>query len=154
MFVFSGECVVGRKRSVLVCFFEEMQAATESRYSPDSYSYEGLKELVLDGCKIKHVTEEEGRFLSTFRNLTVLSCSRTGLTSIQNLPSLPALKKLELSDNALTTSTAHLEVLGTATPNLRVLRLAGNRLESVDQLIKDLVIICVEMILLSVAEAL
>lgn len=115
-----------------------MQAAIESRYSPDSYCYAELKELVLDGCKIKQFTEEDASFLSTFQNLTVLSCSRTGLTSVQHLPSLPSLTKLELLDNALATATAHLDVLATATPNLRVLRLGGNRLDSVEQLIKDL----------------
>jgi acidic leucine-rich nuclear phosphoprotein 32 family member B len=116
-----------------------MQAAIEARYPAANYSYDELEELVLDGCKIKKISKEDGVFLSQFKTLTSLSCSRTGLVSIENFPVLPTLTVLILLDNSLSTTQSHLDTLSTCTPNLRVLQLAGNRLNDIHLFIQYLV---------------
>ncbi|XP_039189667.1 acidic leucine-rich nuclear phosphoprotein 32 family member B isoform X2 [Crotalus tigris] len=86
-----------------------------------------VKELVLDNCrsndgKIEGLTEE-------FVNLEFLSLINVGLLSVSNLPKLPKLKKLELSDNRI---SGGLDVLAEKLPNLTHLNLSGNKLNDID----------------------
>lgn len=116
-----------------------MQAFIQSRYAPDSYSYPTLEELVLDGCKLKSISSDDFQFLSTFQNLVSLSVTCTGLTSLSGFPSFPLLKKLELQDNFLTSgSNSGLDQLALIAPNVRVLRLGGNKIKSEEELIQYL----------------
>ncbi|XP_058667247.1 acidic leucine-rich nuclear phosphoprotein 32 family member A isoform X1 [Ammospiza caudacuta] len=83
-----------------------------------------VKELVLDNCrsfegKIEGLTDE-------FEELEFLSTINVGLTSVENLPKLNKLKKLELSDNRI---SGGLEVLAEKCPNLTHLNLSGNKIK-------------------------
>uniref|UniRef100_A0A674MYN0 Acidic leucine-rich nuclear phosphoprotein 32 family member n=1 Tax=Takifugu rubripes TaxID=31033 RepID=A0A674MYN0_TAKRU len=88
-----------------------------------------VRELVLDNCrstegKIQGLTEE-------FVNLEFLSLINVGLVSVANLPKLAKLKKLELSDNRISSG---LDVLAEKLPNLRHLNLSGNKLKDMSTL--------------------
>ncbi|XP_065661990.1 acidic leucine-rich nuclear phosphoprotein 32 family member B isoform X2 [Hydra vulgaris] len=83
-------------------------------------------ELILDNCRstsIIGLTEE-------YCNLEVLSLINVGLTSLKGLPSLPLLRKLELSDNRITSG---LELL-LKTPQLTHLSLSGNKIKDIASL--------------------
>jgi hypothetical protein len=88
-----------------------------------------VKELVLDNrCKQSHPSG-----LENFESLEVLSMNSCGLTSLSpGFPMLPALRRLELSDNRLT--GAGLDLLSTHAPRLEVLNLSGNAIRSLDAL--------------------
>ncbi|XP_007498108.1 acidic leucine-rich nuclear phosphoprotein 32 family member B isoform X1 [Monodelphis domestica] len=88
-----------------------------------------VKELVLDNCrsndgKIEGLTAE-------FVNLEFLSLISVGLSTVSNLPELPKLKKLELSDNRI---FGGLDVLAEKLPNLTHLNLSGNNLKDISTL--------------------
>uniref|UniRef100_H0WTG1 Acidic leucine-rich nuclear phosphoprotein 32 family member n=1 Tax=Otolemur garnettii TaxID=30611 RepID=H0WTG1_OTOGA len=87
---------------------------------------EAVRELVLDNCrsndgKIEGLTAE-------FVNLEFLSLINVGLISVSNLPELPKLKKLELSENRI---FGGLDVLAEKLPNLKHLNLSGNKLKDI-----------------------
>eukprot|EP00967_Tisochrysis_lutea_P136004 scaffold242012_cov35-Tisochrysis_lutea.AAC.1 len=86
-----------------------------------------VTELVLDQCKTSKVTG-----LSKFMNLKVLQLNDCGLTSLEDFPTLPGLKRLELSDNNLSEGLEALQ--DAALVQLRVLVLAGNKFAQVDSL--------------------
>uniref|UniRef100_A0A8D1AFD3 Acidic leucine-rich nuclear phosphoprotein 32 family member n=2 Tax=Sus scrofa TaxID=9823 RepID=A0A8D1AFD3_PIG len=88
-----------------------------------------VRELVLDNCKssdgkIEGLTAE-------FVNLEFLSLINVGLISVSNLPKLPKLKKLELSDNRI---YGGLDMLAEKLPNLTHLNLSGNKLKDISTL--------------------
>ncbi|XP_013888925.1 acidic leucine-rich nuclear phosphoprotein 32 family member B [Austrofundulus limnaeus] len=88
-----------------------------------------VQELVLDNCrsgegKIEGITEE-------FSNLELLSLINVGLTSVADLPKLPKLKRLELSDNRI---SGGLEVLAERLVNLTHLNLSGNKFKDLSTL--------------------
>ncbi|ELK34203.1 Acidic leucine-rich nuclear phosphoprotein 32 family member B [Myotis davidii] len=88
-----------------------------------------VRELVLDNCKsddgkIEGLTDE-------FVNLEFLSLINVGLISVSNLPKLPKLKKLELSDNRI---SGCLDMLAEKLPNLTHLNLSGNKLKDISTL--------------------
>ncbi|KAL7829576.1 hypothetical protein AOLI_G00304610 [Acnodon oligacanthus] len=83
-----------------------------------------VAELVVDNCRssdgeIEGLTDE-------FKELEFLSMVNVGLTSLVMLPSLPKLRKLELSDNNISGS---LEILSEKCPNLTYLNLSGNKIK-------------------------
>nr|XP_044613120.1 LOW QUALITY PROTEIN: acidic leucine-rich nuclear phosphoprotein 32 family member B-like [Equus asinus] len=87
-----------------------------------------VRELVLDNCKsndgkIEGLTAE---FVKEF-----LSLINVGLISVSNLPKLPKLKKLELSDNRI---FGGLDMLAEKLPNLTHLNLSGNKLKDIGTL--------------------
>uniref|UniRef100_A0A3Q3WGP6 Acidic leucine-rich nuclear phosphoprotein 32 family member n=1 Tax=Mola mola TaxID=94237 RepID=A0A3Q3WGP6_MOLML len=88
-----------------------------------------VRELVLDNCradegKIKGLTAD-------FVNLEFLSLINVGLLSVSNLPKLGKVKKLELSDNRISSG---LDVLAEKLPNLTHLNLSGNKLKDISTL--------------------
>ncbi|XP_068164030.1 acidic leucine-rich nuclear phosphoprotein 32 family member D-like [Antennarius striatus] len=88
-----------------------------------------VQELVLDNCratggKIEGITEE-------FSNLELLSLINAGLTSVADIPKLDKLKKLELSDNRISSG---LEVLAERLVNLTHLNLSGNKFKDISTL--------------------
>uniref|UniRef100_A0A8D0BWR0 Acidic leucine-rich nuclear phosphoprotein 32 family member n=1 Tax=Salvator merianae TaxID=96440 RepID=A0A8D0BWR0_SALMN len=88
-----------------------------------------VQELVLDNCR-----SNEGKIeglSGEFVNLEFLSLINVGLTSVLNLPKLPKLKKLELSDNRI---SGGLDVLAEKLPNLTHLNLSGNKLKDISTL--------------------
>ncbi|KAH0503783.1 Acidic leucine-rich nuclear phosphoprotein 32 family member B [Microtus ochrogaster] len=88
-----------------------------------------VRELVLDNCKandgkIEGLTDE-------FVNLEFLSLISVGLFSVSDLPKLPKLKKLELSDNRI---FGGLDRLAEELPSLTHLNLSGNKLKDISTL--------------------
>ncbi|XP_041356024.1 acidic leucine-rich nuclear phosphoprotein 32 family member A-like isoform X2 [Gigantopelta aegis] len=86
-----------------------------------------IKELNLDNCR---ATEIEGFDEHGFSALESLSLINVGLTSLQKFPALEKLKKLELSDNRISSG---LEVLQSC-KNLTHLNLSGNKIKDIDSL--------------------
>uniref|UniRef100_A0A4W2F7A1 Acidic leucine-rich nuclear phosphoprotein 32 family member n=1 Tax=Bos indicus x Bos taurus TaxID=30522 RepID=A0A4W2F7A1_BOBOX len=89
----------------------------------------GVRELVLDNCK-SNDGKIEG-LTAEFVNLEFLSLINVGLISVSNLPKLPKLKKLELSDNRI---CGGLDMLAEKLPNLTHLNLSGNKLKDISTL--------------------
>ncbi|KAM5182924.1 acidic leucine-rich nuclear phosphoprotein 32 family member B isoform 3-T3 [Callospermophilus lateralis] len=88
-----------------------------------------VRELVLDNCK-SNDGKIEG-LTAEFVNLEFLSLINVGLISVSNLPKLPKLKKLELSDNRI---YGGLDMLAEKLPNLTHLNLSGNKLKDISTL--------------------
>ncbi|XP_016078254.1 PREDICTED: acidic leucine-rich nuclear phosphoprotein 32 family member B [Miniopterus natalensis] len=88
-----------------------------------------VRELVLDNCK-SNDGKIEG-LTAEFVNLEFLSLISVGLISVSNLPKLPKLKKLELSDNRI---YGCLDMLAEKLPNLTHLNLSGNKLKDISTL--------------------
>lgn len=85
-----------------------------------------IKELNLDNCRstaIEGLTDE-------FTALEKLSLINVGLTSLKNFPKLQSLKKLELSDNRISSGLSHL----LTSPKLTSLNLSGNKIKDFDEL--------------------
>ncbi|KAL6086871.1 hypothetical protein STEG23_031046 [Scotinomys teguina] len=88
-----------------------------------------VRELVLENCKandgkIEGLTDE-------FVNLEFLSLISVGLFSVSDLPKLPKLKKLELSDNRI---FGGMDRLAEELPSLTHLNLSGNKLKDISTL--------------------
>ncbi|KAL7381439.1 hypothetical protein ABVT39_005449 [Epinephelus coioides] len=83
-----------------------------------------IAELVVDNSRSAD-GEVEG-LTDAFTELEFLSMVNVGLSSLAKLPSLPKLRKLELSDNNLSGS---LETLSEKCPNLTYLNLSGNKIK-------------------------
>ncbi|XP_057710440.1 acidic leucine-rich nuclear phosphoprotein 32 family member D-like isoform X2 [Corythoichthys intestinalis] len=88
-----------------------------------------VQELVLDNCRasngrIEGLTEE-------FCNLETLSLINVRLTTLEDIPKLDKLKKLELSDNRI---SGGLEVLAERLKNLTHLHLSGNKFKDISTL--------------------
>uniref|UniRef100_A0A9J2P6J2 U2A'/phosphoprotein 32 family A C-terminal domain-containing protein n=2 Tax=Ascaris TaxID=6251 RepID=A0A9J2P6J2_ASCLU len=80
-------------------------------------------ELNLDNCRATNIAGLSDEFTA----LQTLSMINVGLTSLKGLPSLPSLKRLEVSENRI---TGGLETLS-ACPNLTHLVLSGNKIADV-----------------------
>ncbi|KAJ8374482.1 hypothetical protein SKAU_G00050620 [Synaphobranchus kaupii] len=88
-----------------------------------------VKDLVLDNCR-----SDDGKILgltAEFENLEFLSMINVNLLSLDNLPKLHKLRKLELSDNRV---SGGLEALAEKTPNLTHLNLSGNKIKDLGTL--------------------
>ncbi|KAG5856518.1 hypothetical protein ANANG_G00008790 [Anguilla anguilla] len=83
-----------------------------------------VAELVVDNCRSSD-GEVEG-LTDDFKELEFLSMVNVGLTSLAKLPSLPKLRKLELSDNNI---SGGLETLSEKCSNLTYLNLSGNKIK-------------------------
>ncbi|XP_065079340.1 acidic leucine-rich nuclear phosphoprotein 32 family member A isoform X3 [Ochlerotatus camptorhynchus] len=106
----------------------EKRIALEKRGLAD----DKIQELILDNCRSTNV---EG-LTDSFTALEVLSLINVGLVSLKNFPKLPALRKLELSDNRISNALSHL----TGSPKLTHLNMSGNRIKDFEELkpLKDL----------------
>jgi len=95
-------------------------------------SPEEITELNLDNCRSTQIAG----LTDDFVNLQNLSLINVGLTSLKGFPKLPMLKRLELSDNRLTTGLNALA----GCPTLSTVNLSGNKLKDVESLepMKDL----------------
>ncbi|KAL0985302.1 hypothetical protein UPYG_G00155220 [Umbra pygmaea] len=83
-----------------------------------------VAELVVDNCRSSD-GEVEG-LSDEFKELEFLSMVNVGLTSLDKLPSLPKLRKLEMSDNLI---VGGLDKLSEKCPNLTYLNLSGNKIK-------------------------
>lgn len=86
--------------------------------------------ILLDGVFFGEFTVVDKAYLEKFSSATTLSLSKTGLYSLRNLPCIPTLETLDLSDNALTGDD--LSSLYPAFRQLRVLKLANNAIRHLD----------------------
>lgn len=86
-----------------------------------------VTELNLDNCRSTNIVG----LTEDFANLTKLSLINVGLTSLKGFPKLPKLKKLELSDNRISSG---LGSLSEACASITNLNLSGNRLKDLDAL--------------------
>lgn len=100
----------------------EKRIALEKRGLPD----DKITELILDNCRS---TSIEG-LTDSFKALEVLSLINVGLVSLKSFPKLPALRKLELSDNRIHNALSNL----TGSPKLTHLNLSGNRIKDFEEL--------------------
>lgn len=57
--------------------------------------------LLLDGIVLIELTEDDKAYLEGFKNAKTLSMSYCALKTLKNLPILPSLEILDLSDNLL-----------------------------------------------------
>lgn len=85
-----------------------------------------ITELNLDNCRSTQITG----LTEEFANLESLSLINVGLTTLKGFPSLPNLKRLELSDNRLAGGLEHLS----GCPNITHLNLSGNKIKEVETL--------------------
>jgi len=85
-----------------------------------------IEELNLDNCR---ATTIEG-LTSEFKNLESLSLINVGLTTLKGFPALPNLRKLELSDNRISSGLNLLQ--GCA--KLVSLNLSGNKIKDIETL--------------------
>lgn len=60
-----------------------------------------VKELNLDNCRSTNIVGLSDEYV----NLEILSLNNVGLTTLKGFPTLPKLRKLELSDNRYTMFT-------------------------------------------------
>lgn len=89
-------------------------------------SKDQIQELNLDNCRSTSIVG----LSDEYRNLEILSLINVGLTSLKGLPSLLELRKLELSDNRISSGLDNLS----RTPNLTHLSLSGNKIKDLDSL--------------------
>ncbi|EDV54991.1 acidic leucine-rich nuclear phosphoprotein 32 family member A [Drosophila erecta] len=85
-----------------------------------------ITELNLDNCRstsIVGLTDE-------YTSLESLSLINVGLTTLKGFPKLPNLKKLELSDNRISSGLNYL----TTSPKLQYLNLSGNKIKDLETL--------------------
>merc|ERR1712061_674965 len=85
-----------------------------------------VKELILDNTR---ATQVEG-LNEEYTSLESLSLINVGLTSLKGFPKLPALKRLDLGDNRISSGLAVLQ----GSPQLTHLNLNGNRIKDLETL--------------------
>ncbi|XP_056299922.1 acidic leucine-rich nuclear phosphoprotein 32 family member E-like isoform X2 [Pseudoliparis swirei] len=88
-----------------------------------------VRELVVDNCRsadgeVEGLTEE-------YTGLEVLSMVNVGLSSLAKMPSLPKLRKLEVSDNTI---SGALDTLKEKCPDLAYLNLSGNKIKELSSI--------------------
>lgn len=83
-----------------------------------------LAELLVDNCRSSD-GEVEG-LTDEYKELEILSMVNIGLNSLAKLPSLPKLRKLDVSDNTI---SGGLDKLAEKCPNLTYLNLGGNKVK-------------------------
>ena len=95
-----------------------------------------IEELVFDDhWKDKEsFTEDEKKALEKYVNLIHLSLNNIGLKSLKNLPRIKGLYYLSLNNNDL--SGDDFDLLTTLYPNLEKLKISGNIIEKIDNLLK------------------
>ena len=95
-----------------------------------------IEELVFDDhWKDKEsFTEDEKKALEKYVNLIHLSLNNIGLKSLKNLPRIKGLYYLSLKNNDL--SGDDFDLLTTLYPNLEKLKISGNIIEKIDNLLK------------------
>jgi len=87
---------------------------------------EQIAELNLDNCRSTSIVG----LSDEYRNLEILSLINVGLTSLKGIPVLSDLRKLELSDNRISSGLDNLS----KTPSLTHLSLSGNKLKDIEAL--------------------
>ncbi|CAI2374923.1 unnamed protein product [Moneuplotes crassus] len=84
--------------------------------------------LVVEAEDIIELTEEDKKFLENFTKVTNLSIVSCKLKSLNNFPDFENLERLELADNNIAGGLGALSKY----PNLKNLKLCGNKIKSID----------------------
>ncbi|CAK1546095.1 unnamed protein product [Leptosia nina] len=85
-----------------------------------------IKELNLDNCRSTAIVGLTDEYI----NLEILSLNNAGLTSLKGFPTLPKLRKLELSDNRISNGLNFLN----GCKKLTHLNLSGNKITTIETL--------------------
>ncbi|XP_038220297.1 acidic leucine-rich nuclear phosphoprotein 32 family member A isoform X3 [Zerene cesonia] len=85
-----------------------------------------IKELNLDNCRSTNIVGLTDEYI----NLEVLSLNNAGLTTLKGFPTLPKLRKLELSDNRISNGLNFLN----GCKKLTHLNLSGNKIKDLETL--------------------
>jgi len=85
-----------------------------------------IHDLNLDNCRATQIVG----LTDEFTNLESLSLINVGLTTLKGFPNLPALRKLELSDNRISGGLNFLH----GCPKLSYLNLSGNKIKDIETL--------------------
>ncbi|XP_037029154.1 acidic leucine-rich nuclear phosphoprotein 32 family member A isoform X1 [Bradysia coprophila] len=86
-----------------------------------------ITDLNLDNCRSTNIVGLTDEFTA----LETLSLINVGLTTLKGFPKLPKLKKLELSDNRISSGLSNLT---TSAPELTHLNLSGNKIKDLEEL--------------------
>ena len=86
---------------------------------------------MLDGILIPQILPQDKIFLETFTYCTTLTFNSCNIIQIDNLPAMPQLKRLELSNNKITSG---MQVLPQRYPKLEVLKVCNNRISRLGEL--------------------
>lgn len=97
-------------------------------YLNDQYLlfYLQIKELNLDNCRSPHIVG----LSDAYTNLEILSLNNVGLIHLKGFPTLPKLRKLELSDNRISNGLNYLS----GCKKLTHLNLSGNKIQDLETL--------------------
>lgn len=80
-----------------------IEAAIIRKLGPQAkLNEEEFEVILLDGTQLVELTEEDKAYLEKFKNAHTLAMSYCGLKSLKNLPVLPNVESVDLSDNCLT----------------------------------------------------
>lgn len=111
---------------------EILKRLTEEEIKPEEQDelFESFTELSLDGTAIERISEEDKAFLEQFKNLVTIHLNMTRLSSLENFPKIDSLNRVELAENFLKGN--ELEHLF-KNENIKVLRLAKNKLSTLDE---------------------
>ncbi|XP_004924026.1 acidic leucine-rich nuclear phosphoprotein 32 family member A isoform X2 [Bombyx mandarina] len=85
-----------------------------------------VKELNLDNCRSTNIVG----LTDEYTNLQILSLNNVGLTTLKGFPTLPMLRKLELSDNRISNGLTFLS----GCKKLAHLNLSGNKIKDLETL--------------------
>lgn len=85
-----------------------------------------IKELNLDNCRSPHIVG----LSDAYTNLEILSLNNAGLIYLKGFPTLPKLRKLELSDNRISNGLNYLS----GCKKLTHLNLSGNKIQDLEAL--------------------
>jgi Leucine-rich repeat (LRR) protein len=113
---------------VVRAFTEAAKDIVGTADNPDCQLYERALEKA-GGLEISGVPLQNASILASFRNLTSLTLTNDGITSLSGIEKLDALLSLDLSDNSITDLTP-LKSLR----NLRVLKISNNKIADLSPL--------------------
>lgn len=79
-----------------------IEAAILQKLGPNAkLNEEEFDVILLDGTQLVELTEEDKTYLEKFKKAISLSMSYCGLKTLKNLPVLPNVETVDLSDNCL-----------------------------------------------------
>ena len=103
------------------------------KYPITEENIKNIKEFTLDYQVIQEINTDIKKYIEKFKNIEVLNMCSCKLISLENLPKLPNLTKIELNDNYLTEKDL---MALTKYPLLSEIYLANNKINSFDELAK------------------
>eukprot|EP00347_Sterkiella_histriomuscorum_P023699 403333693 len=87
---------------------------------------EDYETLILDDQLFYELTTQDKLYLESFKNCASLSFQNCALKSLINLPALPNLVRLDVSNNRLWQSAKDLSIIANTYPKLETLKLGNN----------------------------